>query len=60
MKSLDLGNNEQLSVGAIQQADDTWFALTFTASKEFKTKRGAANWMARRGYDLNGNSLAAH
>jgi hypothetical protein len=29
-------------------------------NKEFKTKRGAANWMARRGYDLNGNSLAAH
>lgn len=47
-RAFDLGNNEAATVGVIPQADGTFIALTFTASKSFKTAKGAAAWLARR------------
>jgi hypothetical protein len=45
----DLGNNETATVGIVPQADGSFLALTYTASKEFKTEAGARKWLARRG-----------
>ncbi len=47
METLDLGNNESISRGVIQQADGTWLAMTFSRSKYFKTEAGARKWFAR-------------
>lgn len=47
--ALDLGNSETVSRGLYPQADGTFLALTYTASKTFKTRVGAAKWLARRG-----------
>lgn len=46
--TLDLGNNEELSRGIFRDADGTYTALCFTASKRFKTLKGAQRWLARR------------
>lgn len=48
MKAIDLGNNEQLSTGVATNQDGTFTAMTFTASKTFKTRKGAEKWLARR------------
>ncbi len=48
MKTLDLGNNEQISKGITKNNDGTYTAMTFTQSKEFKTLKGAEKWMQRR------------
>ena len=49
MKTLDLGNNEQVSTGIRKNSDGTYTALTYTSSKTFNTLRGAEKWLARRG-----------
>ena len=48
METLSLGNNETISRGVERQADGTWLALTFTASRTFKTEAGARRWLAAR------------
>lgn len=48
MKTLNLGNNESLKRGVIAEADGTFTALGFSASKNFKTRAGAERWLARR------------
>ena len=53
MRNIDMGNNEQVSVGIT--ADGVGFlAMTFTASKTFKTYAGAVKWLAGRGFKANG------
>ena len=47
-KTLDLGNNEQISRGVTPNSDGTFTALTFTQSKTFKTRHGAERWLARK------------
>ncbi|OOG85732.1 DUF1391 domain-containing protein [Pseudomonas sp. A25(2017)] len=48
MMTLNLGNNETISRGVIRETDGTFTALTFSASKNFKTEAGAHRWLARR------------
>lgn len=48
VKVYDLGNNEEARVGVFANEDGTFTAMTFTKSKEFKTKNGAMKWLARR------------
>ena len=48
MKTLNQGNNETLSRGVVPERDGTFTALTFSASKNFKTRAGAERWLARR------------
>jgi len=50
---------EGLSVGIAPEADGTYLALTATASRSFRTVKGAAAWLARRGYSPTGTRLAA-
>lgn len=45
---------EGLTTGMSQNDSGTWTALTHSASKTFKTERGAAKWLAGRGYLPNG------
>jgi len=47
METTDMGNNEQLNRGVAKQSDGTWLAMTFCASKYFKTEAGARKWFAR-------------
>lgn len=47
-RTINTGNNETLSKGIFPQADGTFLALTFSASKTFKTLAGAQKWIARR------------
>jgi hypothetical protein len=47
-KTYDLGNNESAKVGVFPQRNGTFLALTFSASKTFKTRKGAERWLARR------------
>lgn len=51
----DMGNNETLSTGINALPDGTFLALTLTASKTFKTERGATKWLDARGYQSNGS-----
>lgn len=46
--TIDLGNNETAGLGIFPHADGTFLAMTFTASKSFKTRKGAVAWLARR------------
>ena len=48
--TLDLGNNETASAGVISEKNGTFTAVTFSASKNFKTLAGARRWLARRGF----------
>jgi hypothetical protein len=54
--TLSLNNNETLSVGVFPQTDGSFTALTLTQSKTFKTKTGAVNWLARRGFNADGTA----
>jgi len=45
---ISLGNNETLARGISKNNDGTFTALTFSASKTFKTYAGAVRWMAQR------------
>lgn len=49
METINLGNNEQISKGIFENADGTFTAMTFTQSKDFKTRKGAEKWLARNG-----------
>jgi hypothetical protein len=46
---LSLGNNESIATGIYKNNDGTFTALTFSASKTFKSYKGAYNWLAKRG-----------
>jgi len=56
MKTIDA--TEGKSTGIALNADGTFTALTLSASRTFKTYRGAVAWLAARGYDANGNKGA--
>jgi hypothetical protein len=45
---INLGNNEIISRGISQNSDGTFTAVTFSASKTFKTQSGAIKWLAAR------------
>lgn len=45
---IDNGNNEVLTRGVSKNSDGTFTAMTFTASKVFKTLAGANKWLAKR------------
>lgn len=45
-KTVDLGNNEQISRGVFKNSDGTFTAMTFTQSKELKTQKGAEKWLS--------------
>lgn len=47
-KTQDLGNNEEISRGVVDNNDGTYTALTSVESKTFKTEAGARRWFARR------------
>jgi hypothetical protein len=49
MRTIDNGNNETLSAGIARNSDGTFTALTFSASRTFKTLAGAKRWLAARG-----------
>ena len=57
MKTLDLGNNESASIAITNNNDGTFTAMTYSASKEFKTFKGAVKWLAKRGFDQNGTRI---
>lgn len=44
----NLGNNESLARCITKNTDGTFTAVTFSASKDFKTYAGAVRWLARR------------
>lgn len=48
-RTIDLGNGESLTRGVFRNQDGTFLALGFTASKVFKTEKGAVAWLAKRG-----------
>ena len=48
VKTLNQGNNEQLSKGVFDNGDGTFTAMTFSQSKTFKTAKGAEKWLAKR------------
>jgi len=45
---IDLGNNEAISQGIIENTNGTFTAMTFSQSKDFKTLKGAQKWLAAR------------
>lgn len=49
MRTIDQGNNETLTAGITKNSDGTFTALTFSASRTFKTRKGAERWLASRG-----------
>ncbi len=48
MKTTDLGNNEHISRGLLE-VEGGFLALTFTQSKNFKSRSAAVKWLAKRG-----------
>jgi hypothetical protein len=56
MRNIDMGNNEQVSVGIVKDGAG-FLALTFTTSKNFKTYAGAVKWLAGRGFKANGERV---
>lgn len=53
------GEVDTFAIGIDPQADGTFLALTVSASKPFRTVKGAAAWLAKRGYSPTGTRLAA-
>ena len=49
-----MGNGETIVAGIAPQADGTLLAITPASSKPFKTQAGAALWLSRRGYSVDG------
>lgn len=47
-ETFDLGNNESVSIGVFPNAGGTFTAMTFTKSKDFKTRNGAEKWLERQ------------
>jgi glutamine cyclotransferase len=56
MHTQDAGNNE-IMVRGISELHGRFTALTFAESKTFKTRKGAVQWLRRRGYDENGKAI---
>lgn len=52
-KTLDLGNNEQAKSGVFKDKEG-YTAMTFTRSKQFKTKAGAESWYKRNTGESSG------
>ena len=48
MTTLDLGNNETISKGIVKEIDGTFTAITYSASKNYKTLKGAQKWLDAR------------
>jgi hypothetical protein len=48
MRTISLGNNEVVSSGITANSDGTFTAMTFAASKTFRTLKGAQRWLAIR------------
>ncbi|UOF80384.1 hypothetical protein [Caudoviricetes sp.] len=48
-RTIDLGNGESLTRGVFKNDNGTFLALGFTASKVFKTEKGAIAWLKKRG-----------
>ena len=46
--SINLGNNESLSRSIVRNSDGSFTAVTFSASRTFKTYKGAVKWLAAR------------
>ncbi len=61
MKTLQLDNNEQVTRGIMPykstDGSTVYLAMTFTASKTFKTYRGAVAFLAKYGLDENGDYI---
>ena len=57
MQTREMNNNESFSVGIAGNLDGTYTTLTPTQSKDFKTYKGAAAWMLKRGFDAQGKRL---
>ena len=54
---IDCGNNQTWTIGCFAQPGGIFLAMTFTASKEFKTRAAAEKWLAKRGYGPRGEAL---
>jgi len=48
LEVLDLGNNESISKGVVDNNNGTFTAMTYTQSKTFKTQKGAERWYLRK------------
>jgi hypothetical protein len=46
-ETINTGNNESLTRGVFENADGTFTALTYSRSKDFKTKAGAIRWFKK-------------
>tara|TARA_R110000868_G_scaffold31234_1_gene114591 strand:- start:1157 stop:1321 length:165 start_codon:yes stop_codon:yes gene_type:complete len=46
--TINLGNNESLTRGITRNNDGTFTAVTFSASRTFKTQSGAVKWLTAR------------
>lgn len=57
MRTIDLGNNETVSVGVVKLGEREYLALTPTASRTFRTEAGAIRWLVRRGFKADGKGL---
>jgi hypothetical protein len=55
----DMGNGESLVEGMAENRDGTFTALTLVDSKTFKTRAGAERWLAQRGLNPDGSTIAA-
>ena len=47
--TINQGNNEQISKGVSENSDGTFTAMTFSKSKDFKTRKGAEKWLSKNG-----------
>ena len=52
-----LTNNESSVAGISASTDGTYTALTPLRSKDFKTVKGAAAWLAKRGFNADGTRM---
>ena len=57
MFTYNLTNNETYAAGIVKNIDKTYTALTPTTSKDFKTVKGAAAWLAKRGFNADGTRM---
>ena len=48
IKTLDLGNNEQINKGVFANHDGTFTAMTFSQSKDFKSEKAAIKWLSNK------------
>lgn len=46
--NIDLGNNESISRSIVRNLDGSFTDVTFSASRTFKTYKGAVKWMAAK------------